>query len=90
MICGRSLRPISPDRYALSMAVRIRVNMAAGEKLARNLPLGHHGRRAGRQAPCQRRQPPKARVYRGLPSTHTGDPGDGARLPECYPSGGRG
>ena len=52
--------PFSIEMLMLSMAVRIRVNMAVGEKLARKLPLGHHGRRAGRQAPCQRRQPPKA------------------------------
>ena len=48
------------DHRLVSMAVRIRVNMAMGKKLARNLPLTDHSGEAGRRGPCQRPWPPKA------------------------------
>jgi hypothetical protein len=44
----------------MSMAVRIRVNPAQGEKLAQDLPSIYSLQWGWVANPCQRRQPPKA------------------------------
>jgi hypothetical protein len=76
------LTPESENPWAMSMAVRIRVNPAATENLAwrllagvrRSLPSFDQKPTAAGQSPVnafsRRRRWPKASVYRGLAGSH--------------------